>query len=276
MGRLDGRVAVVTGAARGLGRSHALAFAREGADLALLDICEDAEACPYPLSTRKQLETTATACRRLGSRVVTAAADVRCQEQVDAAVERARTELDRIDVLVNNAGVLGPGGGRLAHELDEAQWMLAVDVNLSGAWRCAKAVLPDMVARRSGSIVNIASTGGLVGFERFASYVASKHGVVGLTKALALDYGRFGIRVNAVCPTTIRPEAELDGRGTQAVADQIGASLEDYEASSRAYHALGTLVSAGDVSAACVWLASDDAARVTGAAFPVDAGFLAR
>src|SRR5213076_2815754 len=135
------------------------------------------------MSNRKQLETTAIACQRLGSRVLTAAADVRRQDEVDAAVAQAAGDFGRLDVLVNNAGVLGPGG-RLAHEMDEAQWTLVVDVNLNGAWRCARAVLPHMMERRAGSIINIASTGGLVGFELFASYVASKHGVVGLTKAL--------------------------------------------------------------------------------------------
>lgn len=273
--RLEGRVAVITGAARGLGRSHALTFAGEGADLALLDVCGDGAGSPYAMSTRKQLETTAIECRRLGSRVVTAAADVRDAAAVEAAVGEARAELDHVDVLVNNAGVLGPGGC-FAHELDEAQWNLVLDVNLSGAWRCAKAVLPHMLERRSGSIITIASTGGLVGFELFASYVASKHGAIGLTKALALEYGTFGIRANAVCPTTIEPDAETEGQGTQAVAAQIGTPLEDYVRSSRSYHPLRTLVSARDVSATCVWLASDDAAHVTGAAIPVDAGFLAR
>jgi NAD(P)-dependent dehydrogenase (short-subunit alcohol dehydrogenase family) len=275
MGRLDGKVVVISGAGRGLGRSHALTFAREGADLLLLDLCRDHEGYPYPMSNRKQLEDTARKCRRMGSRVMTSATDVRCQEQVDRAVEEGMAEFGRIDVLVNNAGLLGPAG-RLTHELDDAGWTLVVDVNLSGSWRCSKAVLPCMVASRSGCIINIASTGGLVGFEMFASYVASKHGVIGLTKAMALEYGAFNIRVNAVCPTTVQSDPGLDGYGTQAAAAQIGTPLEDYEACSRSYHPMRTLVSAQDVSVTCAWLASDDAARVTGTAIPVDAGFLAR
>ena len=273
--RLDGKVAMITGAARGLGRSHALTFAGEGADLVLLDICRDPEGSPYHLSSRRQLEETGHECRRLGSRVVTAAADVRCQDQVDRAVAAALQELGQIDVLVNNAGLLGPAG-RPAHELSEAEWLLVVDVNLNGAWRCAKAVLPHMVSRRSGCIVNIASTGGLVGFELFASYVASKHAVVGLTRALALDYGPHGIRVNAVCPSTIESEPGHESFGTRAVADQVGTPLADYETGSRSYHPLGTLIRPRDVSLACLWLASDEAARLTGAVIPVDAGFLAR
>jgi NAD(P)-dependent dehydrogenase (short-subunit alcohol dehydrogenase family) len=273
--RLDGKVAVITGAARGLWRSHALTFAEAGADLVLLDLCDDPPGYPYAMATRKQLEQTAQECRRRGRRVVTAAADVRVQEQVDRAIRHGRDELSAIDVLVNNAGILGPGG-RLAHELGEAEWLLTIDVNLNGAWRCAKAVLPHMIESGSGCIVNVASTAGLVGFELFSSYVASKHGVIGLTRALALEYGPYHVRVNAVCPSTVRSEAHLDSESTRAVAATIGSALEDYETSSRSYHALRTLVDARDVSLACVWLASDEAARVTGAAIPLDAGFVAR
>jgi NAD(P)-dependent dehydrogenase (short-subunit alcohol dehydrogenase family) len=272
---LDGKVALITGAARGLGRSHAVTFAEAGADLVLIDLCRDDGVAPYPLATRRQLERTALDCRRLGSRVVTAQADIRSEEEVRCAVAAGLTELERIDVLVNNAGILGPGG-RPAHELTDAEWLLGIDVNLNGAWRCAKAVLPGMIAARAGSIVNIASTGGVVGFELFAVYVAAKHGVIGLTKALALEYGRYGIRVNAVCPSTIRAEPELESASTEAVATALGSSLSDYEESSRSFHPLRTLVRARDVSLACVWLASDAAVTVTGAAIPVDAGYLAR
>jgi NAD(P)-dependent dehydrogenase (short-subunit alcohol dehydrogenase family) len=275
VGALDGKVAVITGAARGLGRSHALTFAEAGADLLLIDICEEQASYPYPTSSRRQLEQTGIECRRLGSRVVTAVADVRCQDQVDRAIQAGLDELSQIDVLVNNAGLLGPGG-RPAHELSESEWLLTIDVNLNGVWRCSKAVLPSMIASRSGCIVNVASTGGLIAFEMFSSYVASKHGVVGLTKALALEYGRYNVRVNAVCPSTLQAEPQLESVSTQAVAETIGSTLEDYERTSRTYHALRSLVSARDVSLACVWLASDAARHVTGTAIPIDAGYVAR
>ncbi|MFS4092186.1 SDR family oxidoreductase [Streptomyces sp. AF1A] len=271
--RLDGQVAMITGAARSLGRSHALTFAREGADLLLVDRCR--QEGPYPLAERRDLEETAAACRRTGSRVVTAVADVRDQSAVEAALAAGLDEFGRIDVLVNNAGLLTPGGVR-SHELSEDDWNLVIDVNLNGTWRCCRAVLPHMVAQRSGTIVNTASTGGRVAFEMYSSYVASKHAVVGLTKALALEYGRYGIRVNAVCPSTVAADDDLGSRSTRAVARTMGSSLEDYERSSSSYHAIGRLVTAQEVSAACLWLAGPESGGTTGTELLVDGGFTAR
>jgi NAD(P)-dependent dehydrogenase (short-subunit alcohol dehydrogenase family) len=272
MRRLTGRVAIVTGAARGVGRAIAVAMAREGADLLVTDLCRDLDRCPYPMGTAEQLEETARRCRALGARVVTTAADVRDPADPVATVRAALDQLGKVDVLVNNAGVVAPGG-RLAHEFSEQDWQLVTDVNLNGPWRFAKAVLPHMVRRRSGGIVNVASTGGLVGFPAFAPYVASKHGLIGLTRALAADYGTHGIRVNAVCPTSVRDDPALDSAMLAAVAATLDTSLEVYEQVSLPYHPLGSLVDAEDVAAACVWLACDESRRVTGAAVPVDSGF---
>jgi NAD(P)-dependent dehydrogenase (short-subunit alcohol dehydrogenase family) len=151
-----------------------------------------------------------------------------------------------------------------------------IDVDLNGPWRCARAVLPDMLARRGGAIVNVASTAGLVAFPFFANYVAAKHGLIGLTRALALDYAPHAIRVNAVCPTSIRDEPELDSAMLAGVASMLEVDREDYEALSLPHHPLGSLVSAGDVASAIVWLCSAGAASVTGAVIPVDGGFTAR
>jgi NAD(P)-dependent dehydrogenase (short-subunit alcohol dehydrogenase family) len=268
-------VVLVTGAARGIGRATAVAFAHAGASVGLLDVCAPIEHCPYPLATREQLEETARRCRAAGSAVGSYVADVRFAEQVQAAVVACRSELGPVDVLVNNAGLVGPAGVP-AHMLDEEAWTTMIEVDLSGVWRCAKAVLPDMVARRAGAIVNVASTAGLVAFPHFANYVAAKHGVVGLTKALALDYAPYSIRVNAVCPTSVKDEPELDSAMLAGVAGMLGVGVEDYEALSLPHHPLGALVTAGDVAGAIVWLASDAAARLTGAVIPVDAGFTSR
>lgn len=270
---LDGNVAMITGAARALGRSHALTFAAEGADLILVDLC-DPDAGPYPMSGRRELEETADACRRLGSRVLTGVADVRDQSGVDKAVAAGLDEFGRIDVLLNNAGILGPGGRRV-HELTEEQWLLALDVNLSGTWRCCRAVLPRMVEQGGGRIVNTASTGGRVAFEMYAGYVAAKHGVIGLTKSIALEYGRYGVRANAVCPSTVADDASLGTRSTRAVAAAMGAELRDYERGSASLHPIGRLVTAAEVSAACLWLAGPHSGGVTGTEVVVDGGFTA-
>jgi NAD(P)-dependent dehydrogenase (short-subunit alcohol dehydrogenase family) len=265
----------ITGAARGIGRATACAFAAEGASIFLTDICGQIADCPYPLASRDDLEETATRCRSFGGSVGTAVVDVRRAEQIEDAVRRCREELGPVDVLVNNAGLVGPGGVA-AHELSEEAWSLLVEVDLSGVWRCSKAVLPDMLRKRRGAIVNVASTAGLVAFPLFASYVAAKHGVVGLTRALALDYAAYGIRVNAVCPTSVRDEPGTAPGMLSGVAGMLGVDLGDYEALALPHHPLGTLVSAEDVAEAVLWLASARAERITGVAIPVDAGFTAR
>src|SRR5262245_7969759 len=267
--------AFITGAGRGIGRATALAFAREGASLLVTDICAPIPECPYPLATREQLEATAAKCRELGARVVSKVVDVRNAEEISSAVAEAEQSLGRIDVLVNNAGIVGPGGVP-AHELSEAEWDVVIDVDLNGVWKCARAVVPGMIGHRGGSIVNISSTGGLVAFPHFANYVAAKHGVIGLTRGLALDYAPYGIRVNAVCPTSVRDDPALDSGMLTGVAEMLGLGLEDYEMLTLRPHPLGSRVAAAAVAAAGTWLASEAATRVTGAVIPVDAGFTAR
>jgi NAD(P)-dependent dehydrogenase (short-subunit alcohol dehydrogenase family) len=268
-------VVLITGAGRGIGRATATAFADAGADLALADVCAPIEGVGYPLATAEQLERTAARCRAAGARVMAATVDVRRQADIDSAVARCRDELGPIGVLVNNAGLVGPSG-EAAHELSEAAWSTVLDVDLSGAWRCAKAVVPDMIRRGGGAIVNVSSTAGLVAFPSFANYVAAKHGLIGLTRALALDYAPYGIRVNAVCPTSVRDEDELDSAMLAAVAGRLGLEPGEYEEVALPQHPLGELVEARDVADAIVWLASDAASRVTGTSLPVDAGFTAR
>lgn len=273
--RLEGKTAWITGAARGIGRAIAITFAREGANLLLTDICQNISECPYAMGTLERLEHSAAMCREIGRRVAALPCDVRAQARIDDTVRAGLMEFGKIDVQVNNAGIVGPGG-KSAHLLREEEWAIVIDVDLNGAWRCARAVLPHMVSRREGSILNIASTGGLVGFQGFASYVAAKHGVIGLTKALAIDYAARSIRVNCICPTSVQDEPVLNSEMLRGVAAMYGVDLEHYEEMSRHHHPLGTLIRAEDVAWACVWLASDESRRVTGTTVVVDAGFTAR
>ncbi len=151
-----------------------------------------------------------------------------------------------------------------------------LDVDLSGAWRMIKAVAPSMARQRSGSIVNISSTAGLVGYRYFAGYVAAKHGLIGLTKAAALDYAALQIRVNALCPGQVREEPALEGRMLSEVARSLGVAPEDQETAFLESQPMNALVNPEDVSSAALWLASDDARQVTGSVVTVDGGFSTR
>ncbi len=275
MGRLEGKSVLITGAARGIGRAASIAFAEEGAEMVLVDICANVDLCPYPLGTAEQLAETAERCRLHGTRVLALTADVRDQTQVDDAVHRALEQFGRIDVLVNNAGIVAPAGRR-GEELSDDEWRLLIDTNLTGTWRVMKATVPSMIRRRSGSVINVASTAGLVGFGFFAGYVSAKHGVVGLTKAMAIDLAPFRIRVNAVCPGLVRDDPDLGGRMLLAVAESLQLPLDRYEEAFKQSHVLHALVEPDDVARVCVFLASDEAVHVTGTAIPVDAGFVAK
>ncbi|MFM9609656.1 SDR family oxidoreductase [Streptomyces niveiscabiei] len=273
--RLDGKSVLVTGAARGLGRAIAVACAREGADLALLDICGDLPGVPYPLGTRGQLEHTAALCGELGAAVVTVEADIRDLLAVREAVTVACDRFGRIDVAVNNAGIAAPSG-KPVHEIGEDEWALMIDVDLSGAWRVIREVGKAMSARRSGSIVNVASTAGLVGYRHFAGYVAAKHAVIGLTKAAALDYAPTKVRVNAVCPGSVRDEPQAEGRMLAEIARALEVPVHEHERTFVEAQPMNALIEPEDVAGAVVFLASDESRQVTGSVLTVDGGFSAR
>jgi SDR family mycofactocin-dependent oxidoreductase len=274
MGRVEGKVVFITGAARGQGRSHAETFAAEGADLMLIDICGDIDGVKYPLGKEEQLEETARRCREHGRRAVTMRCDVRDQGQLDAAVARAIEELGRIDVLINNAGVGSPAGP--AWELTEEAWMLLLDIDLNGVWRASKAVIPHMMEREQGCILSTSSAAGLKGFGWDTNYVVAKHGVVGLTKAMAIDLAPYNIRVNCVCPGTVRDDPHLDSAMLKGVAEEFGVPLDKHEEEFASYHLFPVLMEARDISEAYVWLASDAGTRVTGSIIPLDAGFVTK
>jgi len=273
--RLTGKVVTITGAARGLGRASAVACATEGADLVLLDICADLPGVPYPLGSPSQLAHTAQLCREAGASVFTTQADVRDPRALAAAVALGRDRYGRIDVVVNNAGIAAPSG-KPVHEISEAEWSLMIDVDLGGAWRMIRAVGEQLGAQRAGSIINVASTAGLVGYRHFAGYVAAKHGLVGLTKAAALDFAPMKVRVNAVCPGSVRDTPAAEGRMLSEIAKALDVPVSEHEETFVQAQPMHELIEPEDVAAAVVYLASDDSRQVTGSVITVDGGFTAR
>jgi SDR family mycofactocin-dependent oxidoreductase len=273
--RFTGKVALVTGAARGQWRSHALRLAAEGADLVLCDLCADIATVPYALGTEDELAETARQVREHGRRAVVCRADVRSTEQLAAAVQRGLDELGRIDVLVANAGIAGIS--TLA-EMSDDEWQNMLDVNLTGVFKTMRAVVGHMVSRGYGRIVATSSIVGRQGSANIGHYVAAKWGVLGLVKSLAVEVAGHGVTVNAVCPTSVDSpmiQNEPFHRLFLPAADEIRPA--DVEA---AYTALNPIpvpwLGPGDVSDAVLFLASDEARFITGDALPVALGWNAR
>jgi len=252
MGRLTGKVAFVTGAASGIGAACALRFAQEGAAIAGMDLRKSDGNSDWDAA----LEVAPAACFETG--------DVREEGRIQEVVAAVKARLGRIDVLVNSAGV---AGGGLVHMLEQKDWDFVLDVNLKGTFLVSKHVLPVMLAQASGSIVNIASVEGIEGFLGGSSYNASKGGVVLLTKNMAIDYARAGVRVNVICPGFIdtpmfRSVFSMDA--TKAMQDKI-----------REAHQLGRFGKPVEIANAALFLASDEASFVTGVTLPVDGGYTA-
>lgn len=270
-GRVEGKVALITGAARGQGRSHAIRLAEEGADIVALDFCGEAPTTAYDMATKADLDETGALVRALGRRVVTVVGDVRVQADLDGAVHQGVEELGRIDIAVANAGIVNWGP---VHELTEEQWEDMLATNLTGVWKTIKAVTPTMLAQGSGSIVVISSGAGITGPNNLAHYASAKHGLVGLTKVSSNELSPQGIRVNSIHPSQVdtpmimhdsmfrlfRPELENPGR-------------EDIVDISTNLHTIPIpWVESVDVSNAVLFLASDEARYITGVQLPVDAG----
>lgn len=273
--RLAGRTAIVTGAARGIGRACAVGYATEGADLVLIDVASALPGVPYPLGSASQLAHTAQRCRELGVAVLVEQADVRDFAALSAVVNKAYQRFGRIDILVNNAGIAAPSG-KTTHEISEDEWQLMIDVDLSGAWRMTKAVGELMTRQRSGSVINIASTAGLVGYRHFAAYVAAKHGIIGLTKAAALDYAPLKVRVNALCPGSVRDDGGFEGIMLSEIARSLDVPPDEHEQTFIRDQPMNALIEPAGVAAAAVWLGSDESRQVTGSVLTVDGGFTAR
>ena len=276
MGTLDGKVAFISGGARGQGRSHAVRLAKDGADIVTFDICEQIDSVPYPLGTEDELAQTVERVEALGRRIVAAKADVRDEAAVNKVFDAGLAEFGRVDIVIANAGimpVLGPTSTVVQ------AWHDCIDVMLTGVLYTIEAAIPTLVEQnQGGAIVLTSSAAGLKGTTRslrsktygMLGYTAAKHGVVGLMRSYANALGSYNIRVNSVHPT---------GADTPMISNDafLGAAPEVPELFEAMTNILPVpLIDAQDVSDAVAWLVSDQARYVTGAVIPVDAGATAR
>jgi len=277
MGRLDGKVVFITGVARGQGRSHAIRFAEEGADIIGIDVVEPIAGSTSPPATQDDMDETVAAVEALDRRIIATKADVRDFEQVKAAVDAGVSQFGRLDVVLANAGIstfMGP-----AENMTEEAFVDMIDVNLTGVWRTCAAAIPHIKAgERGGSIIMTSSVAGLSALSNLVHYVAAKHGVVGLMRTLALELAPHQIRVNSIHPTTVdTPMVNNEATFRLFRPDLDSPGVDDFLEAAKVMNALPVgWVQAVDISNAMVWLASDEARYVTGVTLPVDAGSLVK
>jgi SDR family mycofactocin-dependent oxidoreductase len=272
MGRLDAKVAAVTGAARGMGRAHAVALAREGADVLVCDVAAPISTVEYDLASLSDLEETADLIRAEGRRALSMQVDVRREDELRTWIDAGTNQFGRLDVLVANAGITGYAP---ADQLTEAAWDETIDVNLKGAWLSAKVAIPHLIKAGGGSIVFISSGLGLKGLPEAGHYAAAKHGVVGLMRSLALELAPHWIRCNTVHPAgTNTPMAHNQMHYSRFAGGRADASLADVI---EVYESIAAMpipwTEPEDIANAVVWLCSDEARYVTGVTLPVDAGW---
>jgi len=273
-GRVEGKVAFITGAAHGQGRSHAVRLAQEGADIIAIDVCKRiVENSPIPPATPEDLAETADLVKGLNRRIFTAEVDVRDFDAMKAAVDAGVEQLGRLDIIVANAGI-GNGGDTL-DQCSEHDWQEMIDVNLSGVWKTVKAGVPHLIkGGNGGSIILTSSVGGLKAYPHCGNYVAAKHGVVGLMRSFAVELGQHNIRVNSVHPTHVSTGMIMN-EGTWKLfrPDLENPGPDDMAPICQMFHTLPVpWVDAVDISNAVLFFASDEARYVTGVTLPVDAG----
>ena len=271
-GRVAGKVAFITGAARGQGRSHAIRLAQEGADIIAVDVCEDVATVPYHGATQADLAETVKAVEALDRRIVATQADVRDYASLKSALDDGVAQLGRLDIVSANAGIFSTAP---TAELTEEEWGQMIDINLSGVWRTCKAAIPQLIeAGNGGSIIITSSGAGLKGFPNFAHYVSAKHGVVGLMRTLALELAPYSIRVNSLHPTNVNTDMiQNEAMYHLFVPGSENPTREEFASVSQSMQALPiSWVEPVDISNALLFLASDEGRYITGVTFPVDAG----
>jgi len=272
-GRVEGKVAFITGAARGQGRAHAVRLAQEGADIIAVDICKQIESVSIPLSTPEDLAETADLVKGHNRRIYTAEVDVRDYGGLKAAVDTGVEQLGRLDIIVANAGI-GNGGATL-DKTSEEDWTDMIDVNLSGVWKTVKAGVPHILAGgQGGSIILTSSVGGLKAYPHTGHYIAAKHGVVGLMRTFAVELGQHMIRVNSVHPTNVNTPLFMNEPTMKLFRPDLeNPGPDDLKAIALMMHTLPVgWVEPEDVSNAVLFLASDESRYVTGVTLPIDAG----
>jgi (+)-trans-carveol dehydrogenase len=274
MGRVEGKVAFITGAARGQGRSHALRLAREGADIIAVDISEQVETVPYATATADDLAETVRQVEALDRRIVAAEADVRDLSALQKIVDDGVAQLGRLDIVLANAGISVPAP---TLDMDEMTWSTMIDINLTGVWKTLKASVPHIIAGgRGGSVVVTSSVAALLVYEGTAHYSAAKAGLVAMTRVLAKELAPQSIRVNTIHPTTVATDMVVNDATYRLFRpDLADPTREDFEESARTLNALPVaMMEAIDISNAVLYLVSDDGRYVTGTQHVVDAGAL--
>lgn len=273
-GRVEGKVAFITGAARGQGRSHAVRLAEEGADIIAVDVCKGVSSnTVIPPATPDDLAETADMVKNLNRRIVTAEVDVRDYDALKAAVDSGVEQLGRLDIIVANAGI--GNGGQTLDKTSEADWTDMIDVNLAGVWKTVKAGVPHIIeGGNGGSIILTSSVGGLKAYPHTGHYVAAKHGVVGLMRTFAIELGHHMIRCNSVHPTNVNTPLFMN-EGTMKLfrPDLENPGPEDMAVVAQMMHVMPIgWVESVDISNAVLFLASDESRYITGLPMTIDAG----
>lgn len=278
MARLQGKVALITGAARGQGRSHAVRLAEDGVDVIAVDVVEDIATVPFPGATPEDLAETVSMVEKLDRRIVTRRVDVRDAGALQEAVDEGVAELGgRLDIVLANAGIFGTPGK--VWEMSDELWRTTIDVNLTGVFHTVRAAIPHMLAAgNGGSIVLTSSAAGLKGVPNYGNYAAAKHGVTGLAKTLAMELAEHGIRVNSVHPGSVDTTMIINDTTFRVFAPHLEHPTKDDVSDSFATTNLLPIpwLEPRDISNAIAWLVSDDARYVTGIQLPVDAGMNAK